>query len=81
MINNKIVQKRITNTKIYFKKNNKKKIKNYVLKDYFPTLHDNLPAIIGVKTIASAFNTERELLYNVLFDMTGALNALTKLPL
>ena len=34
MINNKIVQKKLTNTNIYFKKNNKKKIKNYVLKNF-----------------------------------------------
>ena len=34
MINNKIVQKKLTNTNIYFKKNNKNKIKSYVLKNF-----------------------------------------------
>jgi septum formation protein len=35
MINNKIVQKKLTNTNIYFKNNNKKKIKNYVFKNFY----------------------------------------------
>ena len=34
MVNNKIIQKRLTNTDIYFKKNNNKTIKNYVLKNF-----------------------------------------------
>ena len=34
MINNKIIQKKLTNTNIYFKKNDKKKISNYVIKNF-----------------------------------------------
>ena len=34
MINNKIIQKKLSNTNIYFKKNNNKKIKNYVYRNF-----------------------------------------------
>ena len=34
MIDNKIIQKKLTGTNIYFKKNHKKKIRNYVLKNF-----------------------------------------------
>ena len=34
MINNKIIQKKLTATNIYFKKNHKKKIRNYVLENF-----------------------------------------------
>ena len=52
-----------------------------VLKDYLPKLNDNLPAIIGDEKRESDFNTEREILYKVLFDMKGDLNDLKKLTL
>ena len=52
-----------------------------VLKDYLPKLNDNLPAIIGDEKRESEFNTEREILYKVLFDMKGDLNDLKKLTL
>ena len=52
-----------------------------VLKDYLPKLNDNLPAIIGKEKKESDFNTEREILYKVLFDMKGDLNDLKKLTL
>lgn len=34
MINNKIIQKKLTGTNIYFRKNQKKKTRDYVLKNY-----------------------------------------------
>ena len=34
MINNKIIQKKLTATNIYFKKNHKKKIRYYVLENF-----------------------------------------------
>ena len=34
MINNKIIKKKLSNTNIYFKKNNNKKIKNYVYRNF-----------------------------------------------
>jgi len=52
-----------------------------VLKDYLPKLNDNLPAIIRGEKRESDFNTEREILYKVLFDMKGDLNDLKKLTL
>ena len=52
-----------------------------VLKDYLPKLNDNLPAIIEGEKRESDFNTEREILYKVLFDMKGDLNDLKKLTL
>ena len=52
-----------------------------VLTDYLPKLNDNLPAIIEGEKSGSDFNTEREILYKVLFDMKGDLNDLKKLTL
>ena len=52
-----------------------------VVKDYLPKLNDNLPAIIEGEKRESDFNTEREILYKVLFDMKGDLNDLKKLTL
>ena len=34
MINNKVIQKKLTTTNIYFKRNHKRKIRNYVLKNF-----------------------------------------------
>ena len=57
-------------------------IKKDVLIDYLPNLgDDNLPAIISEKSEKSEFNSEREILYKVLFDMKGDLNDLKKLTL
>ena len=42
MINNKIVQKKLTNTNIYFRKNDKKKITNYVIKNF-----DQIKSAVG----------------------------------
>ena len=58
-----------------------RKIKKDVLMDYLPNLGDNLPAIISEKSEKSEFNSEREILYKVLFDMKGDLNDLKKLTL
>ena len=56
-------------------------ISKEVLKDYLPKANENLPAIISNKNKDSDFNTEREILYKVLFDMKGDLNDLKKLTL
>ena len=56
-------------------------ISKEVLKDYLPKAIENLPAIISNKKRDSDFNTEREILYKVLFDMKGDLNDLKKLTL
>ena len=56
-------------------------ISKEVLKDYLPKAIENLPAIISNKKKDSDFNTEREILYKVLFDMKGDLNDLKKLTL
>ena len=56
-------------------------ISKEVLKDYLPKANENLPAIISNKKKDSDFNTEREILYKVLFDMKGDLNDLKKLTL
>ena len=56
-------------------------ISKEVLKDYLPKAIENLPAIISNKKSDSDFNTEREILYKVLFDMKGDLNDLKKLTL
>ena len=51
------------------------------LKHYLPNLGTQLPAIVGGKKPTSDFNTEREILYKVLFDMKSDLNDLKKLTL
>ena len=51
------------------------------LKHYLPNLGTQLPAIVGGKKSTSDFNTEREILYKVLFDMKNDLNDLKKLTL
>ena len=56
-------------------------ISKEVLKDYLPKANENLPAIVSNKNKDSDFNTEREILYKVLFDMKGDLNDLKKLTL
>ena len=56
-------------------------ISKEVLKDYLPKANENLPAIVSNKNKNSDFNTEREILYKVLFDMKGDLNDLKKLTL
>ena len=55
-------------------------ISNKTLKNYLPKGADSsLPAIISGKENSNDFNSEREILYKVLFDMKGDLNDLKKL--
>lgn len=52
-----------------------------ILQSYLPTEGTNLPSIIKDKKSDSDFNTEREILYKVLFDMKSDLHDLKKLTL
>ena len=57
-------------------------ISNQTLIDYLPKWADSsLPAIISEKENSNDFNSEREILYKVLFDMKGDLNDLKKLTM
>ncbi len=51
------------------------------LQSYLPTEGTNLPSVISDKKSDSDFNTEREILYKVLFDMKSDLHDLKKLTL
>ena len=51
------------------------------LQSYLPTEGTNLPSVISDKKNDSDFNTEREILYKVLFDMKSDLHDLKKLTL
>lgn len=51
------------------------------LQTYLPTEDSNLPSVIKDKKNDSDFNTEREILYKVLFDMKSDLHDLKKLTL
>jgi DNA-binding NtrC family response regulator len=51
------------------------------LQTYLPTEGSNLPSVIKDKKNDSDFNTEREILYKVLFDMKSDLHDLKKLTL
>ncbi|WP_281636219.1 sigma-54 interaction domain-containing protein [Flavobacterium marginilacus] len=51
------------------------------LQAYLPTEDSNLPSVIKDKKNDSDFNTEREILYKVLFDMKSDLHDLKKLTL
>ncbi|MCC9073196.1 sigma-54 dependent transcriptional regulator [Flavobacterium sp. F-65] len=51
------------------------------LQSYLPTEGPNLPSVINDKKSDSDFNTEREILYKVLFDMKSDLHDLKKLTL
>lgn len=51
------------------------------LQSYLPTEGTNLPSVIKDKKNDSDFNTEREILYKVLFDMKSDLHDLKKLTL
>jgi transcriptional regulator with PAS, ATPase and Fis domain len=51
------------------------------LQSYLPTESPNLPSVINDKKNDSDFNTEREILYKVLFDMKSDLHDLKKLTL
>ena len=56
-------------------------ISNKTLLNYLPkSTHNSLPAIISGKE-SNDFNSEREILYKVLFDMKGDLNDLKKLTM
>jgi DNA-binding NtrC family response regulator len=51
-----------------------------ILKSYLPNEEaERLPAIFGNRTDAKSFNNEREILYQVLFDMKKDMNDLKKL--
>ncbi len=57
-------------------------ISNQTLINYLPKWADSsLPAIISEKGNSNDFNSEREILYKVLFDMKGDLNDLKKLTM
>ena len=57
-------------------------ISDQTLKNYLPKGADSsLPAIISGKENSNDFNSEREILYKVLFDMKGDLNDLKKLTM
>jgi len=51
------------------------------LQSYLPTEGSNLPSVIKERKNESDFNTEREILYKVLFDMKSDLHDLKKLTL
>jgi transcriptional regulator with PAS, ATPase and Fis domain len=51
------------------------------LQSYLPSEDSNLPSVIKDKKNDSDFNTEREILYKVLFDMKSDLHDLKKLTL
>ena len=51
------------------------------LQTYLPEEGNNLPSVIKDKKSESEFNTEREILYKVLFDMKSDLHDLKKLTL
>lgn len=51
------------------------------LQSYLPTEGNNLPSVIKDPKSESDFNTEREILYKVLFDMKSDLHDLKKLTL
>jgi transcriptional regulator with PAS, ATPase and Fis domain len=51
------------------------------LQSYLPAEGSNLPSVIKNKNSESDFNTEREILYKVLFDMKSDLHDLKKLTL
>ena len=59
----------------------KREIGYQKLKEYFPHVGSNLPAIIPSRKESSDFSSEREILYKVLFDMQKDLNDLKKLTL
>jgi transcriptional regulator with PAS, ATPase and Fis domain len=52
-----------------------------ILQSYLPQEGSNLPSVIKDKKNDSDFNTEREILYKVLFDMKSDLHDLKKLTL
>ena len=52
-----------------------------ILQSYLPSEGSNLPLVIKDKKTDSDFNTEREILYKVLFDMKSDLHDLRKLTL
>lgn len=50
-----------------------------ILRHYLPDMGHNLPAVIGTKKSESDFNSEREILYKILFDMKQDISDLKKL--
>ena len=79
MINNKIIQKKLTNTNIYFKKNNKNKIRNYVLRNF-----DQIKSAVGCYNLEGAgidlFDNMSVNYYNVLgLDIINFLKLIRKI--
>lgn len=58
-----------------------REITSATLQSYLPTEGSNLPSVIKERKNESDFNTEREILYKVLFDMKSDLHDLKKLTL
>ena len=58
-----------------------REITAFTLQSYLPSEGTNLPSVISDKKSDSDFNTEREILYKVLFDMKSDLHDLKKLTL
>lgn len=58
-----------------------REITAFTLQSYLPSEGTNLPSVISDKKNDSDFNTEREILYKVLFDMKSDLHDLKKLTL
>jgi transcriptional regulator with PAS, ATPase and Fis domain len=56
-----------------------REITKEVLQGYLPSQRDNLPAIAGLSSGDKSFSNEREILYQVLFDMKKDMNDLKKL--
>lgn len=59
----------------------KREISLPTLLSYLPNENSNLPSVVKPKNAESDFNTERDILYKVLFDMKSDLNDLKKLTL
>lgn len=57
----------------------KREITKEVLQGYLPSQRDNLPTIAGLSSGDKSFSNEREILYQVLFDMKKDMNDLKKL--
>ena len=79
MINNKIIQKKLTVTNIYFKKNHKKKIRDYVFKNF-----NQIKSAVGCYNIEGAgidlFDNISPNYYNVLgLDIINFLKLIRKI--
>jgi transcriptional regulator with PAS, ATPase and Fis domain len=55
-----------------------REIDEYTLKHYLPDQSSTLPVIYGKANTSSSFDSEREILYKILFDMKADINELKK---